>query len=248
MIRTLFVIAAAGLVLAMVCFGAVLALGGRDLLDNGWSIRFEEGRGLVAADSRDRFDPGPMTERELAWTGADRLSLDLPGEVIFVQGEPASVRVSGPEALVERVVLDGGRLSLEADGRRPLRWRGRERLSVAITAPDVSRFTVNGSGDLDIRDFDQDTIEVRVNGGGDVAAAGRARVATAEVSGSGEIDLSAMALDEARIHVSGSGDIRAAPTEAAEVGISGSGDVRLDHRPARLVQNVRGSGDVRVAD
>lgn len=248
MIRTLFVIAAAGLVLAMICFGGVLALGGRDLLENGWSLQFEEGRGLVAADRRERFDPGPTAERELAWTGADRLSLDLPGEVVFVQGEPASVRVSGAEALVERVVLDGGRLTLASDRARPLRWRGRERLSVAITAPEVSRFTVNGSGDLDIRDFDRETIEVRVNGSGDVTAVGRARTATAEVSGSGEIDLSAMVLDEARIQVSGSGEVRAAPTESAEIGISGSGDVRLDRRPARLVQNVRGSGDVRVAD
>ena len=68
------------------------------------------------------------------------------------------------------------------------------------------------------------------------------------MSGSGEIDLSAMVLDEVRIQVLGSGEVRAAPTESAEIGISGSGDVRLDRRPARLVQNVRGSGDVRVAD
>lgn len=248
MIRTLFVIAAAGLVLAMVCFGGVLAFGGRDLLENGWSVRFDDGRGRVAADRRHRPAPGPITERELTWTGADELLVDLPGDVVFLQGEPSSVRLSGPQTLVERVVLDGGRLSLRSDETPMRRRRGDGRLSVTVTAPGVSRFVVNGSGDLDIRGFDQDTLEARVNGSGDLTADGRARVATAEVAGSGEIDLSALTLDEARIRISGSGEVRAAPTASAEIGVFGSGDVRLDRRPARLVQNVRGSGDVRVDD
>src|SRR5690606_13838454 len=129
MIRSLFVISASGLVLSMVCFGGVMALGGRDLMRDGWRLALDEDTGIVISEAAAPADLGPETRRELAWDGAAALTLDVPGDVVFVQGDPAGVTVRGPQAVIRRVALEDGRLFL-ADPEDGRRWRPRQGLEV----------------------------------------------------------------------------------------------------------------------
>lgn len=258
MIRTSLIIAAAGLVLTLVCLGGAFALGGRDLAAHGWSwtildrdghpIRFERVRN---ADAR---NAGPEVTRTLAWDGGQTLVLDFGGDVEYIQGSQAGVTVTGPEALVDRVEITGGRIRLkEGEEQVFLSWdegglRGwspRDHLRVVVTAPDVTRFRVNGSGHLDIRAYDQDQMDLGISGSGEIEAEGRTRALTLDISGSGEVDLEALDLADADVTVSGSGEARLGPTGRAAVAISGSGDVTLTRRPERLDSRVSGSGNIR---
>ena len=98
MIRNLLIITGVGLVLAVVGIGGALALGGRDLARHEWTWVVTDDR---AGDSDFRFQRGrvgPDVTRTLAWEGAERLSVDMPAEVAFVQGAEAGVRITGPQA------------------------------------------------------------------------------------------------------------------------------------------------------
>ncbi|MEI9902925.1 MAG: hypothetical protein WDN06_02290 [Asticcacaulis sp.] len=56
----------------------------------------------------------PSVSRDLTWDGGDTLVLDVPADVTFTQGKTASVTVTGPSSLVDRVRLSDGRLTYTA--------------------------------------------------------------------------------------------------------------------------------------
>ena len=242
MVRTLLIVAAAGIVLSVVTLGGAVVLAGPEIR-NGWSFD-----GTHWDDDDYDRDAGPSVERTLEWTGGDALIVSLPAEVVFAQSAEASVRVTGPEDVVNRLTLVDGRLDLESeDGGWVGVSRGADRLRIAITAPDVSRFVLEGSGDLDLRALDLPALRIEVSGSGDVDAAGRADSLDVVVQGSGEAALDDVSVQSAAIRIDGSGDVSADPAASANVTINGSGDVSLRSRPAQLEQTINGSGDVRIS-
>ncbi|WP_439477220.1 GIN domain-containing protein [Brevundimonas sp.] len=261
MIRTLLIITGASIVLCIAALSGAAAIGGNDLASHNWEWTFRDGDEHHTVSFAEPEDDSPAVTRTLAWAGGDRLEIDAPAEVVFTQGTKVEVRATGPQSLVHRLRFVNGRLALEdlpldSDGAQSvrqgwvsMRWNSKtygpsDKLQVFITAPSVRSFELNSGTDLSIRDYNQPTLTVRVNGAGDVAAVGETGAVTVDLSGSGEVDLTALRTTDATVDLNGSGDVRVGPTGTARIDISGSGDVQLTRRPANLQQTLSGSGDI----
>ncbi|CAN5181596.1 head GIN domain-containing protein [soil metagenome] len=264
MIRNLTIVAVASFVLALGCFGGAAAIGGRELMTHGWNIPMKDWHVDVSDDDdhvsirSGAAEDGEDATRQIAWAGGDTLQIDVPAEVKFTQAAPgaaASITVSGAKRLVDRVTVENGRIGLKdaADEESStLRINGRvvhlsgddSRLSIEITAPAVKSFTLNGSGDLYVKGYDQPDLTLEVNGSGNVEAEGKTKKVDLQVSGSGSAHLRELETGDARIAVSGSGEAYVAPTGATDVDLAGSGDVYLSRKPSALSSNVAGSGEV----
>ena len=258
MIRTLFIIAGAALVLSLITLGGAVAIGGRDMARHGWEWTFRDSDGdAVSIERADGTAPAEIT-RTLAWTGSDSLIVDLPADVDYIQGDTPGVTITGAPDLVNRVRLEGSRLTMTSqEGPRRERilfgrradgtgiWVGSDEVRIVVTAPAVKRFELPSSGDLTLLSYDQDALSIDLSGSGEVRAEGRTRNLTLGIGGSGDADLESLSTIDAQVNLSGSGDARIAPTGVAVLAISGSGDVDLATRPATLRQSVTGSGDVR---
>lgn len=257
MIRTLFIIAGAALVLSIATIGGAAALGSRDLAANGWAWTFTEdewGNGRIQRAGKAE-DLGPDVTRSVAFEGGERLELDLSADVTYIQGEETTVVITGPQTVIDRVRVQGSRIWMD-DGpeRVTLRWDGHglngysdtDRLRITVTAPTVTTFDLEGSSDLKIRDYDQDALSIDVSGSGEIEADGRTRTLELDISGSGEVDLSRLTLTDANVAIAGSGEALLGPSGRADVTISGSGDVELTQQPATLNQSISGSGDIDV--
>ncbi len=255
MIRTLLIIAAAALVLAIVAIGGAFALGGSDLKQNGWTWTFVNDEGRHGGVRGGPSEPAPQISRTLAWTGRESLTVAAPVHVTYVPGDEAGVSITGPRDVVERLELRDGVLdfdrSLDRDrvtvswSNGSLRaWSDADAVRVVVTAPNVRRFDLDGSGEIHIRDYDQDVLALSITGSGEIEATGRTARLTVDVTGSGEAELAALRTDDVEVDLSGSGDVTVAPTGAATVQISGSGDVTLATRPRTLAQDITGSGEV----
>jgi len=258
MIRTLLIIAGAALVLSLATLAGAVAVGGRDMARHGWQWTFHDRDGdTVSFERSDGTEPAETT-RTLAWTGGESLIVEMSADVEYVQGETAGVTITGAPGLVDRVRLEGGRLTMTGEGERHDErivigrhrdgaglWIGSDEVRVVVTAPAVNRFEMAGSGDLSIRQYDQDALTIDLTGSGEITAEGRTRSLTLDIPGSGDADLESLMTTDAQVEISGSGDARLAPTGAATISISGSGDASLATRPATLRQNLTGSGDVR---
>ena len=257
MIKTLFIIAGAGVVLAAGSLAGAAALSGADLRHNDWTWSMDEND-----DGGDNFHMRrgggqPDVTRNLTWAGGDRLQIEVPGDVIYVQGAAPGVVVTGPKDLADRIRIVGDRLTLDDDDQSEhgyIRWSGDgfhvwsadDQLKITVTAPAVTSFDVVSSSDLMIRDYDQPRLNLILSGSGDVTARGSARTVQVDVSGSGDADLSALNTVDADVRVSGSGDVRVGPTGKAAVDISGSGDVDLTRRATEISRTLSGSGDIEL--
>ncbi|MDI6624863.1 MAG: DUF2807 domain-containing protein [Brevundimonas sp.] len=249
MIRTLLIITGASLVLCVAALAGAAAIGGQDMARHGWTWTFRDHVGVRREESVTfkRVDSGPRVTRTLAWDGSDRLDIEVNADVTYVQGDAASVEIVGPRDQVEGLRLRGGRLTFNDDDDTEVvvfGWRNHDRLQITVTAPSVRTFGLSSSGDLSIREYDQPDLMVRITGSGDVDASGRTETVELDIHGSGEADLSGLETRDADVEISGSGEAAVGPTGAARITISGSGDVDLTQRPASLIQNVSGSGDV----
>ncbi len=256
MIKPLFIIAGAGVLLAAGSLAGAAALAGGDLRHNDWTWSLVD-NDVGGDDFHMRRGRGePDVTRNLTWAGGDRLQIEVPCDVVYVQGPNPGVVVTGPRDLAGRIRIVGDRLTLDDDGDRNehgyIRWNGdgihvwsaQDQLKVTVTAPAVTSFDVVSSADLMIRDYDQPRLNLILSGSGDVTARGTARAVQIDVSGSGDADLAALNTVDADVRVSGSGDVRVGPTGKAVVDISGSGDVDLTRRATTIDRTLSGSGDI----
>lgn len=249
MIRVLVMIAVTGFLVSVVTLSTAVAIGGPDLLahaawghwsgDNTWSWSDHHHRW----NHRGGRDEGPQTTREMAWTGGDSLEIDVPAEVTYTQAPgPGKLTVTGPKDAVDALEIDGGQLRFSGDRHH---WAD---LTIAMTAPAVTRFDLHGSSKLAIEGYKQDKLNLDVSGNADVSAKGEAKSLELTIAGSADTDLSGLKLENADVDITGAGEATLAPTGSANLNISGSGDVTLLTRPARLESNVTGSGSVHQKD
>ena len=256
MIRNLLIISGAGLILAIVGIGGAFAVGGRDLARHDWTWVVTDDDAGDDSFKVERGAVSPDITRTIAWTGDQRLAIDLPADVTYDQDTASpGITISGPKSAVDRVRFVNGRLTMDdapRGDRSYIRWTGTgihgwsetEALKITIRAPSVKAFDLSGPADLTIRAYDQPTLDLTLSGSSDIKAQGKTEVVTLDISGAGSAELAELFVTDAKLRVSGSGDAEVGPTGKAEVDVSGSGSVRLTRRPAQLRQDISGSGDV----
>ncbi|WP_427789317.1 GIN domain-containing protein [Brevundimonas diminuta] len=257
MIRNLFIISGAGLILAIVGIGGAFAVGGRDLARHDWTWVITDDEATNNGFSVERGQVAPDITRTIEWTGDDRLAINIPADVVYdQQAETPGITVSGAQSVVDRVRFSNGRLTLDEGqhgDRSYIRWtrtgiRGwseTDALKIIIKAPSVKTFDLSGPTELKIRGYDQPTLDLTLTGSSDVRVQGRTGAVNVDASGASDARLDELIVEDAKVRVSGSGDVHIGPNGKADVDVSGSGEVRLTRRPAELRQSVSGSGDVR---
>jgi hypothetical protein len=239
MIRALVIVIVAGFLTSIACLSLAIAIGGPDLVRGDWNWDIDSGPHRFVWRSG-QAESGPQAQRAFPWTGASSLEVDAPAEIDYVQAAgPAKLSISGPAAELDRVRVDGSRISLASgDGV----WR---RLHITLSAPAVTRFELNGANTLHITGYDQDKLAIAVSGHGSVDAAGQAKSVDLNLSGAGDADFSDLKTAGAAINISGAGKATVGPTRWARLQISGVGEVSLLTRPAQLETHISGAGRVR---
>ena len=234
MIRTLIFVFVIGLIVSSACIGAAVSMG-----PFGWRSfeHWGDGRMSFSSESGDQKWGGAQITRDIPWTGGNSLTFDVPGRVRYTQGPTAKISVTGAENVVNRIAVDGDRVHAD----HWWGWRGGD-LEFVVTAPGVKSFTLNGSAKLSIDEYSQDSLDVEINGSGDVVAKGAARAVDVEIHGSGDVDMSGVAAEIAKVEIAGSGGAKVAPTKSVSVDIMGSGDVTLTTDPPSVNTDIAGSG------
>jgi hypothetical protein len=251
MIRVLVMIAVAGFLVSVVSLSAAVAIGGPDFFtDSVWEHWADNGHwGWDSDDWADRHgrhgrDGGPETTRDVAWTGGDTLSIDVPADVRYTQAPgPGKITISGPEREVADVEVEDGHIRFMRHGHH--HWGD---LTLVVTAPAVTHFDLASDGTLSIDGYKQEKLNLDVAGSAKVTAKGEAKAVELSIAGSGVADLSDLKVADADITVDGSGETTLAPTGAVNVDIAGSGDVTLLNHPSKLETNVSGSGSIHQKD
>lgn len=195
---------------------------------------------------------GPATTRDFQVGAFDRLEVAGPYDVTVATGRAPSVKASGGERAIERLVVEveGGTLKIHPRKRSGLQfgWSKAHPVKLTVTVQSLAAAGIAGSGDIAIDKVAGDSFEAGVAGSGNLRL-GEVNVKRlkAGIAGSGEIDAGRGRASEASYEIAGSGDIQAGGliAETASVSIAGSGNVAA-HATGSASVEIAGSGDVRM--
>jgi hypothetical protein len=220
--------------------------------------------------ARDRNESaGPATTRNFQVAGFERLEVGGPYQVTVTTGSAPSVRASGGERAIERMVVEveNGTLKIYTKKRSGINfgWSSKSHpVQLVVTVPRLIAAEIGGSGSISVDKVTGDMFEAGVAGSGEVrlgqvdvkrfkadiagsgeinAGQGRASVVEYDIAGSGDIDAGALVAEVAALSIAGSGEISANATGTASVDIAGSGDVKMTGG-AKCTVSKSGSGDV----
>lgn len=235
MVHKLAMVALAGITISAICLGAGGALEGRDM-SRGFDV------GALFDNDRPRCENGggyPIN-RTLDWDGSDSVRLSLPGRAVYTPGSDDQLHVSGNPLLVPHIRVREGKVELDCR----MGFNGAHDLTVTLPGRIFKKFTIAGSGNLELQNLNQDRLELEIRGSGSIKADGKIQNADASIRGSGDINIARVNAAVVKVEIRGSGNTDIAPTEEADISIRGSGDVNLHSNPKKLETHIRGSGRI----
>jgi hypothetical protein len=236
MVHKLAVTAIIGLTASAVCMGAAAAIGGQQF-----------GKGFDGIDLSmfgdrprcERIEGASASSRTLEWDDSDHVGLSVGGHATYTPGSDNQVHVTGdPQALAHLRVRDG-RIEMDCNGGHLSRD-----LQITLPGRQFKKFSIAGSGNLDLQNLDQEKLKLSIAGSGDIKAAGKVERIETHIAGSGDIDTSHVESRIAEVHIAGSGNTDIAPTDEADIHVAGSGDVNLHTNPKKLETHIAGSGRI----
>lgn len=233
MVRKLLIVFASGMVLAVVTLGGAWILGGKQLQNGVWY----DGKAWHI-DYDTNAVQGPQHTRTFPVTPGQQLAVDVPAELTFVRGDKAQMVITGPSALVNKLVWSKGRLS--APGLHSLP----PGLKVTITAPQIAGLDMEAPGDVTLSGMDQNEFHLTSNGAIDLNASGRVDRMFVTSNGAGSIDLEGVKSQDAVIRLSGAGSVTVGARNLVDVVINGVGSVDLVRKPITLRTQINGLGSV----
>ncbi|MDA0700672.1 MAG: DUF2807 domain-containing protein [bacterium] len=216
--------------------------------------------------------PDTLTVRERREVASFRaVELRYFGHLHLVQGPETGVEIEGdPDVLAkvharvagDTLVLEIGETWLERltsgillVANRPLHYH--------VTAPEIDRVAVSGTGEVsgdalradrleltvsgtadpNLTGIACDELAVAISGRGSFELGGRAERLHLRVSGSGDVDAGELACHGAEVRISGQGNATPRVSDKLDVRISGLGEVRY-HGDPTVTQRISGVGGV----
>jgi hypothetical protein len=135
-----------------------------------------------------------------------------------------------------------GTLILDSRGS----YRSRTTPQAVITVPNLDYVKISGSGNAVMAGVNNRSLDLLVQGSGDIRATGHTGHVKANIQGSGNADLRGLAAGRADVSVMGSGNAWVDTNGAVTAKSFGSGNVYVLGRPSSLDTQRAGSGRVVV--
>ena len=208
---------------------------------------------------------GPVKKEIRPLSPFRRLELEMPAEVSYIVSDSNSVEVIAQSNLLPHIITEvhGEKLTIEASS--PLRTGLKIKLVVRGPAPEKAELNgsgeinfvnevsvksidleVNGSGDMDVRLAAGQT-EVHLNGSGAIHLIGSSRKLVAVINGSGELRAIELRAEEVSLDIHGSGEAFVTAEKKLKSTINGSGKIIYKGDPA-LKNQINGSGSIQKRD
>lgn len=146
--------------------------------------------------------------RRLDLKDFNKIEVNGACDLEYTQG-PYSVTVTMPKEIGENVItsVNDSLLKIEDDHHGSFSARNRK-ITVIVSAPDISLLRVNGAGDVDIKNIDTQVLYMESNGAGDIDI-DDSKIAnnTVTINGAGKVDMDKIQGETLTINVNGAGKV-----------------------------------------
>jgi len=163
-------------------------------------------------------------------SGVKEIHIDLACNATLIQGEKASVAITGDDDALEDVYvkLKGDVLVIGNDRHH----QHKNDVKVSITIPELKKLSIGGAVDITTpTQVKFDNFELEVSGVISGEIIGETKDLKMEISGVGKIDASGFKAENCEIEVSGVAKADVYVTEKLDASVSGMGNIHYLGRP-----------------
>ena len=175
-----------------------------------------------------------------------KLSVSGSIDVSITQGTGGGIVVVADTDMMPFVKTEvkDGQLNVYIDKNNSRKNWG-SKVSVAITAAQLSEISMAGSGNIATKgNFNFRDLEVSQAGSGNLNLGGTAADIDISMAGSGNTNLADLSCSSAKVSLAGSGSVKTAAKKSLNVSIAGSGNVCYTSKPDDVQTDIAGSGNV----
>jgi hypothetical protein len=215
--------------------------------------------------------PAQAATRAFPVPGFVKLRVEGPYTVRVRTGTKVSVNASGPQNIIDRLIVEPRSGTLVVTVQKgwnwnPLSWTG-GKVIVDITVPMLesaelagpgnltidrirtTAFTavLSGPGDLTVGRLDTSRLKADLTGPGDLTITGKTGRADASLTGPGDIRAGGLAVDLLNASLTGPGTMRVGATRVARATLTGPGDIIIAGKPSCTVRKT-GPGSVKCGE
>ncbi|MBN2446103.1 MAG: DUF2807 domain-containing protein [Phycisphaerae bacterium] len=187
------------------------------------------GSGVVKTESR-------------AVAAFDRVELTIAATITISVGGEQSMAITTDDNILELIT------TTVADGHLVIGCENTISPSVPITIdisiPSLAEVNLTGAGTISISGVNSETLELAIQGAGDINVSGKVDALAARISGAGNIGAAGLATREAVVRLTGTGSASVSPTETLDAIITGVGSITYAGDP-EVTQKISGIGTVR---
>ncbi|KAA3601538.1 MAG: DUF2807 domain-containing protein [Calditrichaeota bacterium] len=119
-----------------------------------------------------------------------------------------------------------------------------ETIKVRIGSDEVDYVELNGSGKIEIDNFQNDRLSVEMNGSGKIYANGKTKDFDVEINGSGKVESQNLKAENVDVEINGSGKVEISSERSINSDINGSGKIIYHGNPTNISNSVNGSGKI----
>lgn len=189
------------------------------------------------------FEDGPARTEARSVGNFHSVNVRGAADASIRVGESTSLAVTAGDATLKdlRTEVRHGMLIVEHKGG--WFWQ-RGRLKLDITVPELREVVISGAGDITVDGARGQSLELSLQGAGNLVAGGEIHSLTVHINGAGNASLAGLHAREARVVVNGTGDVTVHASEALDAVVNGVGSVRYVGTPPRLETQINGVGNI----
>lgn len=193
--------------------------------------------------SRDDIEgSGDMETIERDVRGFSRIKIDCAFDLEITMGDWKPLEITFDDNLLEYVETEVVGRTLHLDCSEDL--DADEACLVRITMPELTEITIDGAGDVQIKDFKGDSFEYNLRGAGDLRIAGETQDLEINLNGAGHIDARRLHADEVLVDLAGAGSVDVYAVESFRGNVSGVGNITYYGDPEHVRERVTGIGSI----
>jgi hypothetical protein len=195
---------------------------------------------------RSRADRGPVISETREAGDFDSISLRGSARLIVHIGDEPTIKIEGPEQVVQGLTtdVDGDTLVIRTKRKEWTFGRGDSRLTVHITVPKLEDLKLEGSNDVRLNGFNGGESRIDIEGAANLEANGQLDDLIVHMAGAGRANLRDLIAANATVTVDGVGSVHVNATESLDATMNGVGAILYSGTPRDVNTSMNGVGTI----
>ncbi len=177
----------------------------------------------------------------------DKLDLNITADIEYIASDGYRLELTADDNIAATISSDIRGNTLYIESNRSFSTQSTLQVKI-FGSPNLKGVNVDGSSDVDIHGISGDSLEIILDGTGDITAQGKVSNLIIKVDGSGDINMKETQADNVTVSVEGSADVTVTANKNLDVSIDGVSDVTYYGHPRSINKAIDGVGEISAGD